>query len=536
MTDGSLLVRDARVLAGDELVRADVRIDGERIGELGPVGTLTAPEVLDAGGRLVLPGFVDAHSHADGAVFAEGVQLALLRQGVTSIVIGQDGVSYAPGDGAYAREYFGALLGDHPGYRGGGIAELLAGYDGTSPINVAALAPLGTIRHGVMGDRADAPTARELGAMRDAVAAAMQEGAVGASSGLDYFPGAHASDAELAALLQPVAAVDGVYVTHMRHGYESQVGIGVAEVAGICREARVRGHVSHLHGPLPLVRRALAEASASGVELSFDSYPYARGCTLLAMAVLPAERLSRGPAAALRWLSTRSAQRWLVEEWLPGLGHRPDVGTDWPALLTVAGVERAEDAWVTGLTIRAAAARTGKTPEAFVVRLLAENALNVTAVMAVPSPRPWNVLARIAELPGHVAGSDGIYIGGAPHPRGWSTFTRFFLRKVVQSGEWSVAEAVEHLSARAARRFDLGARGRVARGWTADLVLLDPAALVDAAGYGAPLVSGGVDDVLVGGRLVLRDGRLTGEHAGRGIRRSRIRTPHDPIEQEPLHV
>jgi len=96
---------------------------------------------VDANGRYLLPGFIDAHSHADAAVFSPDVQLGLLRQGVTTIIVGQDGVSYAPGNGDYATEYFGALIGRHPGYCGGGVGELLAQYDATTPINVGYLIP-----------------------------------------------------------------------------------------------------------------------------------------------------------------------------------------------------------------------------------------------------------------------------------------------------------------------------------------------------------------------------------------------------------
>ena len=368
--------------------------------------------------------------------------------------------------------------------------------------------------------------------MVELVRSAVEDGAVGASTGLDYFPGAHASEAEIVAMLAPVAARRGVYVTHMRHGYETNVGRGIAEVASICSAAKIDGHVSHLHGPLPLIRDALGDARATGIDLSFDSYPYARGCTLLALAVLPMERMRDGQDATRRWLSDPATRRWLAEEWLPGLAHRPDVGPEWADLLTIAGVDRLDYAWAQGKTLRDAAAQDGSSPEDFVISLLVDNALQVTAVMAVPSPRPWSELALISDEPGHMVGSDGIYVPESPHPRGWGTFARFLHRKTTRDSEWSVADAVEHLSARSARRFGLGRRGRVAPGWTADLILVDLDQVQDRADYERPTaVAEGIDDVFVGGELVLRDGELTGATPGRALRRmplpETIDTPGD---------
>ena len=160
-----------------------------------------------------MPGFIDAHSHADAAVFSTDVQRGLLRQGVTTVIAGQDGVSYAPGDGAYATEYFGALNGRHPTYGGGGVAELLASYDEATPINVGYLVPAGTVRHEIRGYSAGSSTPAEIAAMCELVATGLEEGALGLSTGLDYVPNIHADTAELTALCRPVAAASGIYVT-----------------------------------------------------------------------------------------------------------------------------------------------------------------------------------------------------------------------------------------------------------------------------------------------------------------------------------
>ena len=145
-----ILVRGG-LLAHDGLVRADLRVVGDRITEIGPDLPLDGSDVIDAGGLLVLPGFVDAHAHADAGVLDPDVQAALIHQGVTTVVLGQDGVSFAPsppGSGAteYAERYFAAINGTHPTFRGGSVAELLATYDRATTVHTAYLVPHGTLR------------------------------------------------------------------------------------------------------------------------------------------------------------------------------------------------------------------------------------------------------------------------------------------------------------------------------------------------------------------------------------------------------
>ena len=170
-------------------------------------------------------------------------------RGVTTVIVGQDGVSFAPGDGRYATEYFAALNGAHPYYAGGGVAALLAGYHGRTAVNVGYLVPHGTVRHEVMGSDDRAPTVAELARMRALIAEGLAEGALGLSTGLDYAPGLFADTVELADLARTVAAAGALYVTHMRGGYEGNAPAGIAEVSEIATSSGVSAHVSHLHGP-----------------------------------------------------------------------------------------------------------------------------------------------------------------------------------------------------------------------------------------------------------------------------------------------
>ena len=236
-TVGRVVLRGGSVVTPDGPLRADVAIEAGTISRVGPVEAHAGDRVTDVTGRLVVPGFVDAHSHADGLLADPEVQRALLRQGVTTVIVGQDGVSYAPGSGTYATDYFAAINGPHPAYRGGGVAAFLAAVDGASACNAAYLVPAGTLRHEVCGrDRAPA-TAEQRARMVALVATGMTEGALGLSTGLDYVPGIFQSAGEIAALCGPVARAGGVYVSHMRGGYEANAAAGITEIGrASCRE------------------------------------------------------------------------------------------------------------------------------------------------------------------------------------------------------------------------------------------------------------------------------------------------------------
>lgn len=514
---------------GREPFRADVEVRAGRIEavvEPIAVADVDLPEpaaepdadVVDCAGRLVLPGFVDTHSHADAAVFDAEVQCALLRQGVTTVVIGQDGISYAPGDGAYATEYFGPLLGAHPTYGGGGVAELLGSYDGRVPVNVAYLVPHGTVRDLVMSSADRQPSPAEVDAMAALVAEGMSAGACGLSTGLDYVPGGFASTAEIAELCRPVAAAGGIYVTHMRGGYEQNSRAGVDEVVEICRASSVRGHISHYHGPGELLIDLLTEAAAGGADLTFDAYPYRAGCTLLSMPALPPELLALDTDSIVAALRDDDKRKGLRDGWLASLADEPAFGPTWTDRAIISAVGAEEFAWSAGRTISQAADEAGTDPSSFVLDLLASSRLAVSAVMPLPPGRTVDELAALIRHDRHMIGSDGIYVGQHPHPRGWGSFARVLARHVRDRGDLSWAAAATHLSSTPAQRFGLAGRGQIQPGWQADLVVVDPGKVQDRATYDSPrALAEGIDDVLVRGVRVLADGALTGALPAGGL-------------------
>ncbi len=506
-----LVVRGGEVLDGTGAppVRADVGVRDGRVAVVGPLddGHDRAPagQEVNAGGRYVMPGFVDAHVHADAAVLDPVVQLALLRQGVTTVVLGQDGLSYAPGSPStvdYVRRYFAAVNGTHPSFPGGRVADLLGTYDRTAPVNTAYLVPHGTVRYEVLGAVPRAAGPDELAAMRRLVEQGLADGAVGLSSGLEYAPGRYGDEAELAYLCAPLGRRP--YVTHLR-GYGTETGVGMAEATAIARRARVPLHVSHYHGPAD---ELLALLEAAG-DVSFDSYPYLRGSSTLALVALPG------------WLPTADLDATTAALRDPAVVGRlrawwPD--ELWPRI-TLACVDHPDWAWAEGLRLPAAAAQAGLDPADLAVELLLAGRLEVGCVFDHGPTNSEESVRALLRHPAHVGGSDGIYRGGHPHPRGYGAFARLVGRHVRELEDWTWAEAAVHLAGRPAARFGLADRGLVRPGYAADLVLLDPATVGDRATYDAPReLATGIADVLVNGVPVLSGGRLTGELSGRALR------------------
>lgn len=517
---GTILVRGARVPQRDGTLSepVDLHVLRGRIatvtrrgapGGAGP-GIEPGTDVLDADGRIVMPGFVDAHTHAEAAVFEPDVQLAMLRQGITTVVTGQDGVSFAPTDRPtydWATTYFAAINGAHPAFTGGSVGDLLSTYHRTVPVNVAYLAPHGTLRYRVLGAAQRTASDVEVAAMVGLLEQALDDGACGLSTGLEYVPAAYADERELIALAKVVAARGLPHVSHMR-GYEDKGVAGLDELMRIACASGVATHVSHLHGPAEELLEHVGGARAQGRDVTYDSYPYLRGCSILSMVALPTWLPLADAAATIDALRDPSTAERLAE-------HFSGLTDLWPRI-TFASVPGM--AWAEGLTLPDVAARLGRSAPDTVVEILTTTALRASCVFAQPPTNSPESVRTLAGHEGHLAGSDAVYWGGRPHPRGWGAFARL-LDEHVRRGSWSWWDAAEHLSARAARRFALADRGEIVPGAVADLALVDPGRVRSDATYEAPRNPAvGIEDVLVAGVPVLAAGQLTGATPGHGLR------------------
>jgi N-acyl-D-amino-acid deacylase len=519
------------VLAGGRVVdgtgspwfRADVAVRGDRIAAVGALGQAEARRRLDVGGRVVAPGFVDTHVHADLALLADPFHEAAIRQGVTTYLLGQDGVAMAPASPAtlaYMRRYTAGFSGrfEVPD-RWTSMAEYLARFDRRAAVNVACLVPNGNVRMDVMGLESRPATPDEIKDMRRVVRQAMEDGAVGLSSGLDYIPSRYATTAELTALCREIAPYGGVYVTHMR-GYAPDSVIGAMdEVFSIARDGGVAALISHFNSQADLVLPHLDRARAAGLDVAFDLYGYLAGSTILGMVALPPWVQEGGADATLARLADPAVRARLRTEGFSGpRGPLGEVRLSYVEAPTYRAYE--------GLTLAEAAqlATGGAHPEAivdFVCDVLAASALAVGCVVLHQKRTEADVTALMRH-PAMMGGSDGIFAGGRPHPRGWGCFGRYLGHYVREARTWTLEEAVQHLAAHPARRLGLVDRGLIRPGMAADLVVFDAARIGDRATYAdGRQPAEGVDHVLVNGEPVLVDGQRTPALPGRALRPGR---------------
>ncbi|MFE0463413.1 amidohydrolase family protein [Kitasatospora sp. NPDC058965] len=526
---GALLFRGATVLDGSGApgVRADVRVRDGVVEEVGP--GLTAPQVVDADGLVLAPGFIDMHAHSDLQVLVEPGHPSRVTQGVTCEVLGQDGLSYAPVDertlGPLRRQLAG-WNGDPAGFDWNwrSVGEYLDRLDSAgTAVNACYLVPHGTLRALVLGWQRRAPDPGELARMRELLAQGLAEGAVGMSSGLSYPPGMYADTAELVALCEVVAAHGGYHSPHQRSYGEGALA-GYAEMVEISLRSGCPLHLAHAtmnfgvnQGRAGDLLALLDAAIGRGCDLTLDSYPYLPGSTTLA-ALLPSWAAEGGPEATLARLRD-PAQRERIRQALEERGSDGchGVTVDW-ATVQVSGVRQERLAGLVGRTVAQLAAERGTTGTEFCFELLLEDELGTTILQHVGHEE--NVRA-IMRHPAHTAGSDGLLVGARPHPRGWGTFPRYLGHYARDLGVLSLAQAVHRMTGRPARRLRLVRRGLVRPGYHADLVLFDPATVADAATFEDPRRPAvGIRHVYVNGTAVLRDARPTGALPGRALRRT----------------
>jgi N-acyl-D-amino-acid deacylase len=505
--------------SGGPPYKADIGLLDTMIGAMGNLEGAQAARVLDVGDRYVVPGFIDAHVHGDAVLLADPIHLPALRQGVTTYIIGQDGSSFAPASPAtmdYMRRYT-AGFNANPStidYDWSTIDQYLNRFDRRTALNVAYLIPNGNVRMEVMGLDPRPATDDEIRAMQAMVRQGMEAGAIGLSTGLDYIPSRYANAREIAALCEVIVPDDGVYVTHMR-GYGPKAPAGMSEVYEIAKASGVATHVSHYNGPADLLLPLMDQGRAMGLDLTFDTYPYLAGSTILGMVALPPWVQEGGIEATVKRLADPAIRERLNRDWFSSPTPYPLEST------TITMTANPDWRWAEGMKVTEAAERAGLAPGDFVCESLVASGMAVGIFGFRGGERTEADVRAILRHPAHMAGSDGIFGGGHPHPRGWGAFARYLGYHTRQLGDYTWPEAVTHLATHAARRYRLNDRGLLRPGFVADIAIFDPVTIIDRSTYEAGrTLADGVDHVLVNGTLVLENGEPTGETPGRALRRS----------------
>lgn len=524
-------IRSATVVDGTESARydADVLIDDDRIAAIitEPADSPTADRVVDASGLVLAPGFIDMHAHSDLQILLNPEHPSRITQGVTTEVLGQDGLSYAPVTSevlAVVRRKIAGWNTDPSDFDFDwrSVAEYLDRLDRGIATNVAYLVPHGVVRALVVGWDDVPATAEQITEMQAIVARAMAEGAVGLSAGLTYTPGMYADNDELLALCRTVASYGGYFSPHHR-SYGAGAIEAYAEMVDLSARSGCPLHLAHAtlnfgpnRGRAPELLAMLDTAIAAGADISLDTYPYLPGATTLS-AILPS------------WASAGSTEETMARLTDPGAlarirDHLEVSGSDgchgviaeWDTI-EISGVTHQELDHHVGRTIAQIAAAEHRDAFDVCIDILLRDELGTGILQHVGHEE--NVQA-IMRHPRHTGGSDGLLVGSKPHPRGWGTFARYLGHYCRDLGLFSLEECVGHLSGRAATRLRLTDRGFIRPGFAADLVLFDPETVADTATYEQPRTAAtGFTHVLVRGQFALDDGELTGVTAGRSLRR-----------------
>jgi N-acyl-D-aspartate/D-glutamate deacylase len=520
-----LLIRDASVVDGSGAPkrRASVVVDGDRIVAVTETPPDDAVRVVEANGLVLSPGFVDTHSHADLSPFVEPWMDSAIRQGITTVVVGNCGSSAWPDAGLEdAAQLVGVTAADLP-VRWSSYERYLDAIDQARPsCNVAALVGQGAIRGQVVGDERRPPSAGELRTMGRSLAEAVDAGAVGVSTGLIYPPGMHARTEELIGLARVAAEHGGVYASHIRDEGRG-VFEAVAEAIRIGREGGLPAHISHLKvessyawGRADELLAQIDRSRADGADVSADQYPYTAWETSLATILppwAPVERLAEMLADA----ATRERLETAIEHGEPGWGGNVD-GVGWERL--VVGSHQ-PDASVSGRTIAELASGRRARPVDVAAELLLADAFTGMIGHGMLEEDVRAIAARADVM----VGTDGVAIAPdgplgrfAVHPRYYGTFPRVLGRYTREEGLLDLPTAIRKMTSLPADRFGLARRGRIEEGAFADLVLLDADVIADRATFERPhAFPTGIELVVVNGRVVWDGAR--GERAGRVLRR-----------------
>ncbi|OZI62379.1 N-acyl-D-amino-acid deacylase family protein [Bordetella genomosp. 11] len=456
---------------GAPRLRADVGIRDGRIAAIGDLAGAPAARMLDIAGLVVAPGFIDSHAHDDRAVLDMPDMLPKVSQGVTTVVNGNCGISLAPlrGDEALVPPL--NLLGRGDSY--GSFAHYRRAIDASPPaVNVAAMVGHSTLRVMRMGDVTRAATTAEISAMRADVEQALNDGALGVSTGTFYPPAAAAPEGEIIAVCEPLTRLGGIYATHMRdegdrvmEAIDESLRIGAAlNVPIVISHHKLVGKQNHGRSTQTLAR--IGEA-ARAQSVCMDCYPYDASST-----ILRPERVAICDRTMITWSEPHpeAAGRYLE-----------DLAREWQC-----------------------------SP-----REAAEALLPAGAVYFIMDDGD---VRRILQYPDTMIGSDGLASEGRPHPRLWGTFPRVLGHYGRKLGLFPLENAVYRMTGLTAMRMGLRERGRIAQGFHADLAVFDPDTIIDNATFDAPTETcTGMRHVFVNGVATWQDGAATGARPGRFI-------------------
>ena len=525
----TILLRGGCVIdgSGDTRYCADVTVTDGKISAVGISAGDCVDAVLDCTGKVITPGFIDIHRHGDAAAFCPGYGEAELCQGLTTVVNGNCGLSVAPFGATYGdaiRRYLTPITGELPEAL---PTETLTQYFAAlpkAPIHQGMLVGGSTLRASAAGYELLRLADGDYAAIHHTLEQALADGALGVSLGMGYAPECFYTTDELIRALAPVAHTNIPLTVHMR-----QEGAGVCdsirEMLAVAEAMHCPLHISHLKAmgrenwgkKIPEALRLLEQAKERGVDVSCDVYPYTAGSTQL-LHILPPDFLEGGLDRTLARLQDSAARRELAQRIESGEGFDNIAAlAGWDGI-RLTSLRLPEHQKYLGKSLQQIGSEMHLPPLDACCDLLIRERGEVTMIDFMASEDDITAILQ-SDLSSLI--SDSTYpTVGMLHPRVYGTFPRLIERFVQERGALTLEQAVQKMTAAPAEAMHLHGKGHIAVGMDADLCVFDPAAIRERATYADPCrLAEGMSYVLVGGKIALRDGKMTGERAGTILKR-----------------
>lgn len=505
--NGELLIEDERIIKIDE------KIDSN------------ADEVIDAKGHVVTPGFIDTHSHSGLKIFSNPFMEEKIFQGITTEIIGQDGISVVPlseKDIEVWKENVYEIEGGDPSYDWNckNVSNYLRNIQkcGTS-INFGYLVPHGNIRMKVLGFSDKAATKKQLIEMQENLIKELKGGAIGMSSGLIYTPCSFGNKEELIELCKIVAEENGVFAVHQR-SEANEIITSIKEIIDIARQSGVRLHISHFKicgkrnwNKITEIFKLLDDAKKDGIKVSYDQYPYTAGCTTLGV-TLPPWVHEGGTNRLIARLKDKEIRKKIKEEILQ---------TDclWDNFIEFAGLEgiyitKTKNTKYLGKNLLEIGAIERKDPLDAMMDLIIDENNNVGMIDYYGNEE---TLIKLMQREEQNFCTDGV-LGESPHPRAYGSYPRVLGRYCREDGILSLEESIFKMTKKPAEVFSIRDRGVLKEGYYADIVIFDKDRIIDNATYIMPCeYSIGIDMVLINGIVVVENNRHMKKSTGRIIKK-----------------
>jgi N-acyl-D-amino-acid deacylase len=518
-----LLIKNGLVLDGSGApgIYGNVAVEGDRIKIIrGDVSNLSAKGVIDAAGKVVCPGFIDVHAHSGLVILSEPEHMPKVHQGVTTEVIGIDGNSYAPfrtEEDLMRMVRINSGLDGDPDLPGtwATVSEYLAMFDRKVAVNIVYMVGNSPLRVGAMGWGAGNPSQREMDVQKGLLREAMQEGAFGISTGLDYPPGNYANTDELVELAAETARLGGFYHTHVRYGLGDRYLDPFREAIEIARRSGIPVHVTHLFrrttnpGGIGRIFELIEGARDEGMDVTFDCFPYKYGGTRI-LIVFPDWVHEGGPERLKEALASEETRERLRKEVVPR-----SLGWD---EMWLTYFKRPENKQYEGKAVAMVAEMRKQDPVDALCDLLLEEDLRVSYFADLVDAR---IIPDLVIHPLYMVGSDALLLGDFPPPMAYGCFPVILSEIVREEKKLSLTEAIRKMTSYPAWRLGISDRGLLRDGMKADLVVFNADEIRAHASRQNPRqLSTGVEYVIVNGTVVIDRGKHTGALPGRPLKRS----------------